>query len=449
MKKFLLAFCFCLSCMFMNAQSSLNIGDTIPNIRLDHLISYPSRSAYLKDFNKHCLILDFWGTFCGTCVSAFPFMEKVEKEYSGKLQVLLVSNESDKDISRFFKLREQSGYPGCSAPAACNDSVLSRLFVHDGVPHYVWINEKGMVYAITGLLDLNEKNLEAFIKGEPSAMEQKTDVYLDYDYKKPLFVNGNGGQGESLLCQSVLSGYTDKMLTIGGVNSGDMGYTATEINQNIPSLYQLAYDKGEYDGGRGEFGIPDCLTVLDVADTTPYCYLVNGRINKENLYCYNLNLSKKRPFNELKSMMKADLDRYFHMRVKMEKRKIPCWVLTADDSSVIRSKSTISKSNYQYYSLDMQNTRLSELVIYLQYYFMASLRFPIIDETGIKGGVDLKLVAYLSSPESLNKALAPFKMHLTKEERWVEMLILQDPDKDDHSALIDLVRDNKMTLNGN
>jgi thiol-disulfide isomerase/thioredoxin len=314
-------------CLSLHAQS-LAISDTIPDITLNHLISYPQKTARLKDFNKHFLILDFWNIFCGSCIEAFPFLEKMEKQFSGKLQVLLVNYESEETVKKFFEKRKLAGYYTSSDPAVCSDSLLSGLFIHSFNPHYVWINDKGVVYAITGLQEMTEENIDAFIRGQPSVMAQKTDTRLPYDYEKPLFINGNGGSGESILYYSILSGYVDKLSHLSAVIcDSSQGYFITVTDQDIRSLYALAYDKGEFDKGRGVQGVPRNLTVFEVTDTSKYYGTIHGRYAPENCYCYDLRVPKARDFNELKLLMQADLNRYFHLQAYFEKRKIPCWVL--------------------------------------------------------------------------------------------------------------------------
>jgi thiol-disulfide isomerase/thioredoxin len=409
----------------VNAQS-LAIGDHVPDVQLNHLLNYKSSTARLKDFNRKCLILDFWNTYCGTCVEAFPKMEKFQKLFAGKLQVLLVNTQTEEKVRNFFEKKRLTQGVVTSLSSYNNDKILSRLFLHAYEPHYAWIDPEGKVYAITGASEMNEYNLDAFIKGIPSVMRQKNDAEISYEYNKPFLVNGNGGDGSSFLYHSILSGYIDKLLPTLTVDCDKKyGYTIRFINLDILSLFQKVYDKGEYDGGLGKIGINNNQTILELPDSLVICKGYPSQDGGKNMYCYELIAPPVKDPAALKDLAKADLDRYFNIRAHIEKRKIPCWVLQSDDTAFISSKGGSQIADIEYFSVKMRNSNFSNLIFYLQHDYMARISCPLIDETGIKGPVDLEFKADMTSPESLNTALLSYKMRFIKEDRWIDMLILQ------------------------
>jgi thiol-disulfide isomerase/thioredoxin len=426
MKKILFAAFICSQCIYLSAQS-LSIGDSVPNVSLDHIYSYPGEKAHLKDFNKGCLILEFWNRHCAPCINILPFMEKMGKRYPIKLQILLVNPDSEEEIDEFFSARKAAGLYGSSLPACCSDSLLSQMFFHKTDPHFVWINAKGKVYAITGWEEMTEQNIDAFVKGAPSVMALKTDNETEYDFLKPLFINNNGGNGEEFLAHSMLTSYVPGIPWINGIIGEKKGSGIVMTNSDIRHLYQFAFDCGAYDDGRGRFSIPKYLTVMELTDTIPYCLSFDSARKPEHVYCYELRVAKPLDFQVLKSLMKEDLNRYFHLHAHMEKRKIPCWVLEAEDTILISSHGGPAKDEIDRYAVDLKNTRLSKFIMLLQHDYMAKLDYPILDETRIRAEVDIKFNADLSSPEALDKALAPYKMHFTKIDRLVDMLVLQDP----------------------
>jgi thiol-disulfide isomerase/thioredoxin len=429
MKKFFGFAVILLKCINLSGQS-LAIGDKVPDVTLRHLISWQSETARLKDFNTHCLILDFWATYCGTCIDGFAKIEEMQNRFSGKLQVLLVSVEPEKVVRKFFTNRRLSGRTDTSLPNCTSDSILSRLFLHESVPHYVWIDDEGKVYAITGFEEITEQNLDAFVNGVPSRMRQKKDVALPFDTNKPFLINGNGGNGDGFLAHSILSKFVENLTAmVSVINSESSGHFIRLTNMDIRKMYQVAYDKGDEDGGRGLFGFPNSRTFMEMEDSMPYCAVISGQREKENCYCYELRVPQAHSFWELKTLMQEDLNRYFHLRAHVEKRKVPCWILQADDSTIIKTRMDRPKQEIDRYSVDIQDTKITDLIFLLQYDFMPNLASPVIDETGIRGGIDLKLYADLSSPELLNKALTPFKMHFIKQDRLVDVLVLKNPQR--------------------
>jgi thiol-disulfide isomerase/thioredoxin len=380
----------------------------------------------LKDFNKECLILDFWDTYCGYCVATLPKLEKFKKRFAGKLQFLLVNWQTEEKVRDFFDKKRETQGVTTSLPSYNDDTILSRLFIHAYEPHFAWINPNGKVYAITGGAELDEINLDAFIKGIPSVMTQKNDAEVSYDYNKPLLIAGNGGNGSTFLSHSILTGFIDKLHTSLTVFCDEKyGYQIRYLNVDIRSLYQHVYDKGEDDGGLGTFGINNNQTILELPDSLVLGDKYTGPNVAQNRYCYELITSRVKDAFSLKEIAKADLNRSFKIRAHFEKKKIPCWVIQSDDTAFVSSKGGVEETKIEYFSVKMRNSKFSMLTKILRHFYMPAISCPIIDETGIKGRVDLEFKADMTSPESLNTALIPYKMHVRKEERWVDMLILR------------------------
>ena len=73
-----------------NAQANnnikpLHIGDAIPaGIQLTGITNFPVSKIQLSDYNSKLLILDFWATWCSSCIQQFPKINALAKEFEGK-----------------------------------------------------------------------------------------------------------------------------------------------------------------------------------------------------------------------------------------------------------------------------------------------------------------------------------------------------------------------------
>lgn len=59
------------------------------------------------DLRGKVVLLNFWATWCPTCIKDFPGMKKVIDEFNGEVVVVALSNDDDKEaIVKFLKLYE-------------------------------------------------------------------------------------------------------------------------------------------------------------------------------------------------------------------------------------------------------------------------------------------------------------------------------------------------------
>ena len=156
----------------------LQVGDTIPN----ELWSYPLRvinhphgldTVSLSDYRqKELMILDFWSEGCTPCYMGFYRVDGLPERYTG-LQFLLVNarNPYRPDRTSATRIRDvltalisSMKFPnGLKTPSVVEDTVLTKLFPHRFVPHYVWIGGDGIVKKITQTNEVDEYNIRTFL----------------------------------------------------------------------------------------------------------------------------------------------------------------------------------------------------------------------------------------------------------------------------------------------
>ena len=54
---------------------------------------------------KKPLVVDFWAPWCGPCKMTKPILEKLQKEYAGKVDVSFINADKSKDVVQHFKIR--------------------------------------------------------------------------------------------------------------------------------------------------------------------------------------------------------------------------------------------------------------------------------------------------------------------------------------------------------
>lgn len=155
----------------LNAQTikPLHIGDSLPDITLRNIINYPVSEIQSLSFKNKNIIIDFWATYCTSCINHFPAMDSLQKQYKDQLQILLVNSPNSVDIKKRLDnfintyLKEHEKF---SIPFINNGEEARQLFPHQSLPHYVWINATGKVVAITDAASLTAENIHHFLAQE-------------------------------------------------------------------------------------------------------------------------------------------------------------------------------------------------------------------------------------------------------------------------------------------
>lgn len=158
----------------------LSIGDTVPALEFN-IINNPVLKIQLSQFKGKLIILDFWATWCNSCIKSLPKLDSLQKQSPAQLQVLLINylpstGNTEKQISEFISNRKHFSKALANLPVCIDTSAkLKQLFPHTFLPHYVWIGPDGTVIAITAATELTASNIRAILNGKPNPMKMKTE----------------------------------------------------------------------------------------------------------------------------------------------------------------------------------------------------------------------------------------------------------------------------------
>lgn len=167
-----------LLCLFSSALMAqeirpLKIGDKLPDTFWQQEHSFYANGQITKQnlsaYKGKLLILDFWATWCGTCVGKFPITDTLQKENS-ELKILLISS-SKKDntpaVQQFFATNANAKAHPMST--IVGDTLLKTMFPHKVVPHYVFIDHRGMVMGFGSYHFLNRDMIASLVQQHQNA----------------------------------------------------------------------------------------------------------------------------------------------------------------------------------------------------------------------------------------------------------------------------------------
>jgi thiol-disulfide isomerase/thioredoxin len=408
-------------------QKKLQVGDTLPPMVLSNLLNYPAKEIRLPDHSGKWLILDLWTTGCGACVEAFPKIKQLQNEFAGEVEWLMITMQSKEKITHFLQKRKILTGLGMSLPVVCGDSLLNNYFQPNGYPHCVWIDETGVIRSVTGGMEVTEEHVRSILRNKNFQMDQKDDSTVIINIDSPLYNYGNNASGKELKWSTTLSKYMHYIPWMEGFHISDSISSITAFNESIKRLYQIAFND---DTGYGDlYYLADSRLEFNIKDTTKYVFKINGEYQYENFYCYQAILPRK-SVKELKLIMQADLKKYFGLNARMIKKNRLCWVLSAKDTMLFKSKGGKESSYWDgsNYEASFTNCSFNEVRSYFEHVLLQFSTFPLMNEISCNENVDMVLENIeVRNVNSLVTALRKYEISLKLEYRPIDVLVIDEP----------------------
>lgn len=393
------------------------------SFRLPAIMNFTRTSASSDDFKGKLLILDFWSTFCAGCIATMPKIIELQKHYAGKVQFMGIGWDSEPVAQKFFAQEPQLRIPNAIGVFGS----LAQLFGVPAAGAYVWIDAKGIVSAVTGHREITEGNIEAFLSGgsvELPRISGYGPAPGKFDPDSPLLINGNGIadiQYHSILTGAMPGGIPLVLKNHAGFFK-DRRIIAT--NLRIMDLYGVAFGDTGVEHPRDIF--PQFRILPEVADRARF-----ESADAEHVYCYELVVPSEMA-NQIHQIMRDDLDRFFRTSARIEKRKVKAFVLSATGKGVVaispraphppgfappEGAGQLLIRNFYRFTLD----GLLGVV----------LKVAVIDETGLRGTVDLgrsynELFKKKTDVAFIRNALAKYGIGFQEAEREVEFLVIRE-----------------------
>lgn len=425
------------------------VGKPLPDVTFNEIHYFSKSQASVQDFKGKWLILDFWTRWCGACIASFPETNQLSKEFADKVQFMLVgipdnsarlsdevNKKTDEKIRPLYeKFRKKYNL---ELPVAY-DSTLARRFGIRSYPHIIWIDEKGIVRAITSKIELTAENITAFVSGKNPTLMPKEDLMGNpyqlpkVDIMKPLLVDGNGGESTDFIYRSLLTrwkygmpfNYDSYFVSIKEATNA----RACFIGVTLSNLYTVAYSDTistvpllNFRNSYGKYWI---TPLLKLSDTSEFSY--NYKTGK-NVFNYELIVPRDKSKRSLmQQMMQRDLQNYFGYKVTVETRIMPYWKITTlpGAGEKLRARGTQRYWGGDGHSTTVLKAMPMETVINLLWSKYQNAP-PFVDETGITYKIDLTLNAILNDLNDVKKELQKNGLVLEKSEKEMKVIVIRD-----------------------
>lgn len=389
--------------------------------RYSNLVQLEGRSKQLISLPRQGkkMILEFFSSTCIVCFRMMPKMDTLQEKYKNDIDVILIG-KYDKNIRSIYG--RYSNRFNLKLSVAFDSIIFSKFRIQE-VPKYVWIDENGIIKAVTGIEEMNDDNIRLFINNK-NIVRTKVEKLYEFDPNQLLFISENGGVESDIQYRSLLTewkqGYpfyipvsltanteTDKFQAI-GVTFGDLyryaiyGIVNWDINH---SFYGKVFPTPIIMGKNGKISMPE-------EGEKRFCY---------SLYKFNSKLTD----SLIKNHLLKELEFYFGYKAKIISCAVPCWKLTVSDERLLpasnHSKTEIKKDAAGFTLLNQSISKVVQII-----YKYNPLEVPIIDFTGITYNIDLSIVAAMEDMADIAKSLASFGLKLDKGEVQMQTIILEE-----------------------
>ncbi|HVS96210.1 MAG TPA: redoxin family protein [Puia sp.] len=446
MTKLFAVVCFCIVSLGAAAQPkssaprrALHIGDTVPDVTISHISQYGHPSAHFAAFRGKWVILDFWLTGCAGCIESFPRMKQLSDEYSDRLQIVLVNTQPEAQIRRAFERMHarHSPFAMVDLPSVTGDTVFGQLFPHMLVPHEVWIDGQGVVRAITHAQDVTSVNIDRLLADSRATLPEKID-FLTHDPLQPLLPQIYPVDPGVLRYSSSLFGYFEGLrgpvvrIAIDSVHGAGR---ITRPNYTIPELIGEAvlgrdpsYNSNIFKSADFDFGK---RIELITRDTAKYlCRVTDSKDRADWDRKHRFSYESVFPLDEQDyryRVMLQTLSDYFHLSVKVERRRLPCVVLVrTSDVDRLKASPDLADSLVDPKRTQLYHAGIGNLLDRISF---ANRNTPLIfkDETGYSGAIEMELSAPLNDLAALAKELRQkYDLDLVEKTTAVDVLVIKD-----------------------
>lgn len=399
----------------------LPIGEPIPDelwstpLTLWNAEDHRTETITLGDYRGKVIILDFWATWCKSCIANMPRMHQLQDQFEEDIVVLPVTYENESTVSALFERTSNAGLLALrsSFQSIIIDSILRQAFPNPDrtIPYFTIIGKDGLLTGLAMPAQLNEQLLTSLVSGEDAYIPplqaapetpllERSAKYTANRVAKPVYY-------------SMLSGYMEGFSFPVGYVTDSVSGTRRDYYVNSPllRLYASALSSGAPIRPNKRILLIDSAALLES----------DGRRNRqynfrEYNYCYEAIAPSWATKEERNSRMLAELNTTSGFKGEMRKRKLPCLIVHRADSTpdtafiptdegvYIPMNSFVRRLNIQY------DTAIPE----------------VIDESGFTGKLFFDKNVDPGDIENIRKLLSAQGFTLEPETRMLDVFVLSD-----------------------
>ncbi len=382
------------------SMKALHVGDTIPQSLWDiplAVVNNPTgkKTVKLSDYrNKKLIILDFWATWCGSCMQSMLHIRQLESSYSDKVAFLKVNSESTKDsperiVKAFAKLKAMSNVDLSTMEYIYPDKYLDKYFAHASIPHMVWIYD-GKYIGSTYAEGLTVDAIDGVLNNTPLHAHLKNDR-LDFEVNMPIRNQIDLYRSTYPVVEELFTGYIKGLSpNFGQFYKKDGTYVYRMVNLKLNILYANAFRTLFFE-------VPSWAIHIDSTVAEPVQKALNNVELRKDVFCFEVQSSDTLTEDDILKRLRDCLLSNFKVGPVRTIEKTPFWQMEMADPDKLKASVRFidKKGNKEYITF-----RELRSMIY------TSLKLPVNDLITVKSSL--------------------FEVEIPKNLDWTDIKSLQD-----------------------
>jgi uncharacterized protein (TIGR03435 family) len=350
-------------------SGGVKFGDRPPEIHFDKILpDQPVANVRFDSFVGKVVVVEMCATWCGPCVAAIPRLNGLAKQFKDQVVFVSVSDEEPVVVETFLKKQPIEGLVGI----AHTESPLARWGVW-GVPTTFLIDVTGKIAGSTDADRVNAATIEGLLRGVPLPAVELT-------------VRASDEQAASA--------------------PGRIGRNLLAYNGSIKTLISRFWE-------------------------TRYARISGDALDDHTMYQVSIALPRADPDHfhaEARDVIAAAL----RINVKRDVRDCDVWVLTKNESTPasLQPPGTITEINNSGLqpaipsSLGWWIKVLNTEVPFISEFLESAVGRPVLDETGITGRYDFKVIYDNPEGEGWIDVVRKAGFKIERTRRPVEFLVV-------------------------